>query len=772
MAMKRILLILLVAVVAVAAAPCRADLVSERWGAEGTSCTHPGTLKVTQGKMGPRLVFDLSAIPRGATVHHASLYCFTQGDVQPTEPASLSPVARLGAEGEPVVDRGTSLAIEPPWYRSFDATEAVRRWVKNPETNLGLAVLAFEKLLAPRTLLEVVYEGEPRGAPEQVKGLRVVHHDGQTFIAWTEAADFRPKPGEILWVEKFSENGDKLAVGPGDGAYGMPNHPAIALRTLRNLEGLGLRDKPSGFQGIKDLKRVREVPAITYRVYRHNERITAANIHKALRLAEVEPLSGYDKEVYAIHFQGEYLDQWEEPASVIPTYCVDKGKALAPGEGLYVHTPREDGRGYYAVTAALEGTENLSRVSDANSLVDPVAEKPAVPPPVLQWVQEERYKKDITEYWYRYWAARPTVNLPSRSFRVAVAVPEKFQPPGPLVIGSISGAFNVRGDLNMPPSAAITILVQNQLDWLPALFYNEGRGTLRGMTDCKVDYFADRYMSFMINWVMGRYKIDRSKISGSLLQFGLRHPEIFMRMSFGAYTADYDVRWSPGGPSMPAVLGPKGIKTTRGEDAWKMFSVAEYVNTYADRDIPFLLCISATGKDSGHTSEFGWQDDPRGWAGLLKARQPFVAAWSLAPPEELMRAHNEMRWDLTIPAFSGCSLDNNPGSGDPADGDYYGCINGWLLWGDKDPVDAKGRWEMTVWVIPSCPEASCTVDITPRHCKEFKPAKGQKFKWTNTPAGSDKPIQSGEVTADEHGLVTVPAIRVGKGKNRIAIVRN
>jgi hypothetical protein len=94
-----------------------------------------------------------------------------------------------------------------------------------------------------------------------------------------------------------------------------------------------------------------------------------------------------------------------------------------------------------------------------------------------------------------------------------------------------------------------------------------------------------------------------------------------------------------------------------------------------------------------------------------------------------------MRWDLTIPAFSGCSLDNNPGSGDPADGDYYGCINGWLLWGDKDPVDEKGKWEMTVWVISSCPEASCTVGITPRPCKEFTPAKGQKFKWTNTPAG-------------------------------------
>jgi len=317
----------------------------------------------------------------------------------------------------------------------------------------------------------------------------------------------------------------------------------------------------------------------------------------------------------------------------------------------------------------------------------------------------------------------------------------------------------------------VTIAIQDQLDWLPALFFNEGRGTLRGMTECKVDYFPERYMDFMIKWIMSQHQVDRSKISGSLLHFGLRHPEIFPRMSFGAYTANYDYRWAPGGPLMPSVLGPKGIKTTTGEDAWKMYSVAEYVNTYPDRDIPFLLCISATGTDSGHTSEFGWQDDPRGWAGLLEARQPFVATWSLGPPRELSEAFEKMRWDATLPAFSRCSLDNNPGNGDPADGDYYGTINGWLLWDDKNPVDEKDAWEMTVWVISSCPEDSCTVDITPRHCKNFRAAKGQTLQWSNTSLAEGKAIQQGTVAADPWGLVTLKDVRISKGKNRIRIAR-
>jgi hypothetical protein len=767
--MKRLLLT--AGVCLAAGAACPAGPVGERWGGQQTPCTHPGTLKVIKGKAGPRLAFDLSAIPRRAKVHRAWLYCFTQDDTQPTEPAKLYVADALDADGE-AIHRGEPLDLVPPWYRCFDATAAVRKWVAEPKRNLGLAVAQFERLLPQRTYLEVLYDAQAaaKGLPEPVRGVRAFHHDGQTFVAWQEDAAFCPRGDEVTWVAKFSERGDVLAAGPGAGHAGMPHHPAITLRALRRIQGLGLRIEPSGFQGIKDLARIRDVPPITYRIYRHTQRITPANIHLAQRLAEVEPLSGLDAEVYKIHFQGEYLNQREEPNSVIPTYCLDKGKALAPGEGLYVHTAAQAGRGFYAVTAALGGTENLAQLAEGSG-AEGVVEQPATPQPVLQWVQEDHYKKDVPEYWYHYWAAPPYCNLPSRSFRVAVAVGDKLPEPGPLIIGSISGSFNVRGSLNVPRSDAVTILIQRQLDWLPALFYNAGRDTLRGQTACKVDYFCERYMSFMIHWVMGRHRIDRSRITGGLLHFGLRHPEIFTRMSFGTYTAGYDLRFAPGGPSMPRILGPQGIQTAAGEDAWKMYSVAEYVNTYVARDIPFLLCISGTGKDGGHTSEFGWQDDPRGWRGLLRARQPFVAAWSLGPPPELTQAFDRMRWDVTLPAFSNGSLDDNPGNGCPADGDYYGCINGWLLWDDANAVDENDRWEMTVWLIPSCPEESCTVDVTPRHCRSFKPKPGERLQWTNTSAADGKPVASGTVTADKWGLVTVPAATVTKARNRIRIER-
>lgn len=742
------------------AAPTR-----ERWCGLDKQAARARTLTVEEVGDWVRLVFDLSMLPEGTTIHGAWLHLAKDGG-QPYEPIEVYTVTSLEA-GEAKHD-SRLLGLEPPWYRSFVATGAVRHWVAFPQQDLGFAVKPFDGFRPQASSLEVLYDGEARKVPPQVEGVRALHRDGQTFLVWTEHAAYRPTPDEVIWVEKFSENGDVLADGPGPGAYGIPNHPAITLRALRRLQGFGLRDQPSGFQGIRPLRRVAEVEPVTYRIYRHRQRINSANIHEAERLATVKPLTGYDTEVYRIHFKGEYLDQWEEPRSVIPTHCVARGEALRPGEGMYVHTPMTSGRAYYAVTAVLAGTENLIDMSAANSLSRPIVEEPAQPRPVLQWLQEDRYKKDPTEYWYRLWAAPPLVNLPSRSLRVAVAVSDGFAGPGPLTIGSISGAFNVRGVLNLPRADRVTLMIERQLAWLPALFYNEGRDTLRGATRCKVDYYSERYFETVIKWIMDRYRIDRSKIDGSLLYFGLRHPEIFPKMSFGSYTATYDYRWAPGSP---AHLGPPGIKTVDGEDAWDMYSVGGYVSKYPDRDIPFLICISGTGKDRGHTSEFGWQDDPRGWRALLDARQPFAAAWSGNWRHyAAFREYGRMDWDGTIPAFSNCSLDNHPGNGDPADGDHYGQINGWLLWDDRDRIDEPSRWEMTVFLVGACPRDTSKVDITPRHCQRFRPKSGEHFVWTNTTADG-RQVAGGEVAADRWGLVTLEQTSITKAKHRIAIQR-
>jgi hypothetical protein len=73
--------------------------------------------------------------------------------------------------------------------------------------------------------------------------------------------------------------------------------------------------------------------------------------------------------------------------------------------------------------------------------------------------------------------------------------------------------------------------------------------------------------------------------------------------------------------------------------------------------------------------------------------------------------------------------------------------------------------------VGTCPEETCTVAVTPRHCRKFKPKPGETFGWTNTSLKDGKVVGSGPAAADRWGLVTVTGLEVSKGRNRIRIER-
>ena len=127
--------------------------------------------------------------------------------------------------------------------------------------------------------------------------------------------------------------------------------------------------------------------------------------------------------------------------------------------------------------------------------------------------------------------------------------------------------------------------------------------------------------------------------------------------------------------------------------------------------------------------------------------------------------------DRSLPAFTRCSLDDDLGSGDPEKGPPAGQLNRYLNWETEGIADEPGRWEMTVALTGGAPKDSCEADVTPRRCQKFKVKPGDKFRWTNTTIGGNKKIQSGEVVADSHGLVTLEKVTIAKGKNRLAIFR-
>jgi hypothetical protein len=761
--MKRMLLIV---GLVLAATPAPAATVCERWGGRGKGLAHPGTLKVERARRGTpaAITVDLSALPKGAKVHHASLICFTQRGRQPERPVRI-------------LDGGRALPLEPPRYHSFDAAAAVRRAVRAGRP-LTLAVERFDGWDRGRTILEIRYEGTLPHSPAQVTGLRAVHHHGQTFLLWRELPLFRPDPEKVFWMTEHkyvqSERSDK----PGKGWRGYPAVPAVTLKTLRDLKGLSVRGKkgPREMQPIRVLKKL---PHIRYRVYRHTERITPKNIHQATYLGESRPCNAYVEEMLTVVTHGEYYDPYEHPESVIMTWCYDDSKPVMPGEAFYVHTPRKAAKAYYAVTVMQDGRENLVDLGNGNSLAKPVAETPATPRPVFQFAKKPgRYiyrpgKYEPASLWHALWLAPPIANLPSNHPRyVVVGEPPDFQEPGPMKVSNSSPGMFFEGPLKNLMRAPDTLVVF--MAGGGELAYSSGKGTLRSYKECPADYFAERYTLAVIQWAMSKWKIDPSRITaGTSTHFAIRHPELFGIKHIGPFSMNFDNKWNPHSGSMARLLGPPDTaRTVDGHRAWDIFNIRWYLAQDPGRDIPYMACFFTQPKDGNHGAEYGWQDDPKGLSALQQSRQPHCAQWGGARvSSELSKLLGGMRWDRSLPGFSRCSLDQNPGNGDPDDGDPWGQINGWLLWDYGSVVDKADEWSAVVYLAPSAPFDRCTVDITPRRCEAFKPKPGAKFAWTNTADAEQKAAPSGEVEADRWGRVTLRDVTVTKGKHRMEISR-
>ncbi len=740
--------------------PTHAGLVSERWGASGARCTHPGSVKIEQKDGGAtRLLVDLSALPKETRVIRAILSNSTIR--QPRTTIRIFDVEKLDAEGKPVLG-GKQLELSAPWYRFCDITAIVRRWIAEPATNLGLALVDPGNFDLDKAYIEICYEGTPKNVPPQVTQLMAVHHDGQTFLSWRELDQYQPAANEIMWMTYDTYKGRKVE-GPGEGYLG-PNVAGIKQGALRRLQQYQIIDPPKRTQEYPKLVRSADWPDVRYRVYRSRKAITGKTLENAELIGEADVLCAYDETMIRHSSWGEYYDKREATNNFLATYCLEDGRSLPPGSAFYVHTPAEKGSWYYAVTVVKDGTENLADVSAANSLAEPVKEKKLPTKPVLQYaIKSSVYRhqdEPMITYRYFFWLAPPLSNIPmQRPKWTLVDVPKKFKAPGPLLIGGPTDIADVIG-----------LSVEDDLPWGGFVGYNAGLDTLRAYADSPVDYFSDRYMFHLINWVRSQYKIDPYRMQmRHTTQFCIRHPEFFKIMRSGPYEIDFDRKWNPGMSELVERLGPPELaRTVDGKPAWDIFDISWYLKQEPAKDIPFFVATHG-GKEGGHAVEFGWQDDPKGWAALRDARQPYVGSWGGRVSRQVRDLLDKIKWDRSIPAFSNCSIDSNPGNADPAEGDPWGQINGYLLWEYETIVDKKGRWEMTVLLSGDAFAESCTVDITPRHRNKFYPKPGSKFNWTNTSLADGKVIQSGEVVADKWGLVTLTDVVVTKGKNRLVI---
>ena len=734
------------AATALAAAVAKGDFVTEVWG-NRPLCHHQGTFRV-DGKVAQ---FDLSALPKEATVHRAVLRAMPRrGDYRPT-----IQVYPLAADQDEAPPGAKMLALRPPWFNTFDATEAVRTCVADRSGALRVHMKVVPGWRPEDTTLELAYEGPAREPTPAVARLRAAHHDGQTFLTWREHQDI------------------------------LADCDAV---TLENME--------------EKLQPLRGKQEIVYRVYASDQPITAQSLGRAILIAEVPFVLSmyYLDSVRTIEHPSKERGEGGTPfvggararRDPVPPYVIAKGEEpLSRGSGLYVRTVTRPGSTYYAVIAAVNGREAVGRdgLSAANSLQEPVAEQPAPPIPVLQSSQhaksEERGNPGWTVSTFNYWLEFPYSNVPRQ---LAVAARESRGLPA-----GVKGELCVNlGSYGSQPAfiarerggGAVTLCPPWDQDDSILQGRHECLDTLRSYDQGVVHNWAQRRTLALVEWAKREFPVDPLHVTlvGQFALWGLRHGNVFATVTSDAYGNFHKGREAQKhGPSWGPY--PQGCKNWLGIDQWDYMNVCKWVRENPTVELPYLV-LRPTG--SSHVGDIGPWAWPELYRALHDTKRAFTArhggVWSGAPlAGTLMPA--KVRRNQSLPAFGNCSLDGMPGDGDMsnnggvgADSDVVADLNGFLLWDTDSIVDEPNRWEMTVYLYagdpkqgrPGSPALACTVDLTPRRCQKFSAKPGQTFQWSNTSLAGNQ-ATTGSASADRWGLVTLQELVVTQGKNRISI---
>ena len=245
--------------------------------------------------------------------------------------------------------------------------------------------------------------------------------------------------------------------------------------------------------------------------------------------------------------------------------------------------------------------------------------------------------------------------------------------------------------------------------------------------------------------------------------FALRHPELFAAVYPNRPRTRQ--RGRPGLVRMPRnqkVMLDDGVT-----DYFERMDMVRFVSQH-HADLPFLgWCC---GRHDGFASFREQIDMVRA---LTKAHHGFAFAWNDGnhssggrPMRQVTKYYPWTKFarNRSYPAFGNSSIDGDLGTGEveklvngrkrrvleKGNGDLEGGINLGFDW--TDVVDEADKWSATL--SNALNKELMTVDVTPRRCQTFRPKPGAVFKWTNSAGGS------GDVTADEHGLVTIKHVKL------------
>ncbi len=303
--------------------------------------------------------------------------------------------------------------------------------------------------------------------------------------------------------------------------------------------------------------------------------------------------------------------------------------------------------------------------------------------------------------------------------------------------------------------------------------------------------YTENYFPSLLNFAETQYQVDPNHLyvfGTSMGGFGagiwaIRQPGIFALAIF-AHPVWY---WTDELPSMTQ----HSLQTNLGEET--LPDGVTLYNTYSNtpawlssncaNNISFI--IHTMGRNDTTTGVGTmWQDAMTAMNAMVTCHYGEAFTWNNGihgsdpnPIVEFSGYLNAFRKNVSYPAFTGFSMDDNPcASGSPGNScviDYtQGACNtgspgsschinlGWA-WGILS--DTSTQWSASITNSQITGLNTAAADLTPRNTQSFVASPGQTVNWTATGG------QGGSVQADSYGLVTIPSVTFTSGPTIVTL---
>lgn len=482
---------------------------------------------------------------------------------------------------------------------------------------------------------------------------------------------------------------------------------------------------------------------------------------------------------------------------------------LGANSGLFVGRTLANGSYYYAVTTVTGGVEKTTITTGSNSLSAPIAEQVAPIQPVFQ--QTKKIGPLNINLYTIFISSKYAADMPLMleaafvAFDFAVYL-NNATGNNPLRIFFHGGGTHYLENIGVVDTDEIRINLSNiypdttiSSEWWGANenfdVFNNANNQNAPVSGRNVNH-GQQFVSHVIDWSIRSLPVDSNRIylhatsdgSTPAFLYALQYPDRIaaVKLAVGTFNLAFLNDWQAtcalnDGKKKRKELDKRlgtvasNLPTNLGINTYDALNGGWIIHHYSQRSYPFIYSIN--GKQDKQT---GWTEKTIFYDSVNANHLGGWFFWDNRTHDGSGKTWVDSNFDLyrfrrnvSFPAVTSCSLNENWGNGHGNDGALYGSVNGAVDW-NPNVVETSTSWQVKLFVrnlkatgnVTITYPDSCTANVTPRRLQLMPLTAGATYNYQVV--RNNKVVQSGTVQYNGIAL-TIPAVKIYRDTSLLTI---